>query len=215
MEAARPRYTGPHAYTGNLDMSGPGGRDELAAALDYILNRAGDAEFEVLAKAFERRRSDMTRFARLGGHSPDRAARDMAGAIQEQVGASANSIRGMVRGFVAELIRKDAPEIPEADLEALLSEWVPDPAARRERVARAKRELPADAVVAMLRDFIDFSEGRMLPSRQKELWDMDPRWQDSYFEAFPPELSAFLKARLARAMDDETFWTAVLSVLGL
>ncbi len=67
----------------------------------------------------------------------------------------------------------------------------------------------------MLRDFTEYSLGLMAPSKQKELWDWMPRWQDMYWESFPAPIKNLVKARLEGRMEEEEFWKAALSILGL
>jgi len=55
----------------------------------------------------------------------------------------------------------------------------------------------------------------MPPSKQQELWESMPRWQDGYWAAFPAEVKALVKAYLEGKIDAETFSTALLSILGL
>ncbi len=79
----------------------------------------------------------------------------------------------------------------------------------------ADSALPSDMLLAMTRDFVSYSEGSMAPSRQKELWDEMPRWQDDYWKALPPEIKTIVKAYLEGAIDASTFTSALLSMLGL
>ncbi|MGB8260273.1 MAG: hypothetical protein WCE75_07970, partial [Terracidiphilus sp.] len=197
-------------------------RGELEAVLDYILNKADAKEFEVIAKACERRARDIKAFESLGGEGPGAMAKRMAAELQEGVGATMESVRGTVRGFVADIIRKNAPEISEEQLAALLEEYAPkgapkgapegDAAGRR---AAAKSPLPADALLGMVESFVAYSRGSMPPSRQRELWESSPRWQDDYWAAFPSDVKALVKAYIEDRIDAETFGGALLSVLGL
>jgi hypothetical protein len=67
----------------------------------------------------------------------------------------------------------------------------------------------------MVNSFVDYSRQAMPPSRQRELWESNPRWQDEYWAAFPAEIKALVKAYLEGRIDADSFGTAVLSVLGL
>ncbi len=186
-------------------------RETLRSVLDYILNKADKDEFEAIVKACERRRRDLTLFASIGGVNPERAARNAAQAVEASMGASLEGIRAMIRDFVADIIRKNAPEVTEEQLEELLASYVPDPGTRK-TVASA---LPPEALLRMVKDFTDYSLGLMPPSAQQALWERMPRWQEEYWAVFPGELKAFVKAFLESRMDAETFWSAVYSFLGL
>jgi hypothetical protein len=188
--------------------------EQLKSVLDYILNKASDDEFEAVVKACERRRRDKVLFAKIGGVNPEKAAHNAAEAAEASMGASLDGIRQTMKGFVADIIRKNAPEVTEEQLAELLDAYVPDPKKAKAK-APAKSNVPPDALLAMVKDFTDYSLGMMAPSKQQSLWERMPRWQDEYWAAFPSELKAFIKAFMDNRIDAETFWSAVYSVLGL
>ncbi|HET7838988.1 MAG TPA: hypothetical protein VFL04_04470 [Rectinemataceae bacterium] len=191
-------------------------RSELEAALDFILNKASDAEFDVITKACQRRIRDKTAFASLGGEGPGAMARRMAEDLSQGVGATMESVRSTMKGFVSDIIRKNAPEISEEEIAALLDEYVPPEGAQQPDAARSEASpFPPEALLGMVSSFIEYSEERMAPSRQKQLWDANPRWQDEYWRAFPAEVKSLVKAYLEGRIDGDTFGTAILSVLGL
>ena len=189
-------------------------RETLRSVLDYILNKASEDEFEAIVKACERRRRDLTLFASIGGVNPERAARNAAEAVESSMGASMDGIRQMIRDFVADIIRKDAPEVTEDQMKELLEAYVPEPETRKAS-ERTSSPIPPEALLKMVKDFTDYSLGLMAPSAQQSLWERMPRWKEEYWEAFPPELKAFIKAFLENRIDAQTFWGAVYSVLGL
>ncbi|HOZ71577.1 MAG TPA: hypothetical protein PLI66_03495 [Spirochaetales bacterium] len=192
-------------------------RKELEAALDFILNRADPSEFEVLAKACERRRRDMGKYAGLGGLNPGALADKMAASVQEGVGRSLDGLRDTLRDYVARLVRQKEPGATDEQIEALLDECLPDRSdpSSGARDVPAADSLPPEAVAMMVRDFVDYSLGLMPPSRQRELWEGLDAWQDKYWQAFSPELRAFVKARLEGRLAEDEFWSAVFSLLGL
>jgi len=187
-------------------------RKELEFILDYILNKADASEFEVISKACQRRGKDFKVFESLGGEGPASMARRLAGELQNGVGATMEGMRSTVRGFVADIIRKNAPEIGEEELEKLLDEYAPPPGSGKKA---SESRLPPEALLGMVSSFVEYSRGAMPPSRQRELWEANPRWQDEYWAAFTPELKALVKAFLEGRIDDSTFGSGVLSVLGL
>jgi hypothetical protein len=230
----------------DLPLIGPAIQEEsmssepgLKVILDFILNRADEAELEVIAKALERRRQDMARFAGMGGLNPGALAERMAASINQGVQGSMDSLRLTVRNYVEQIIRRNAPEASEDQIEELLDHYVGDAEARvlgeqgndapgfvagaGSRTAGLvdydgglpDTQLPPEALLLMVRDFYDYSLGLMPPSKQKELWDAMPRWQELYWEAFPAELKALIKARLEERLTEEDFWRAILSLLGL
>lgn len=193
-------------------------RKELEAALDYIMNRADEEEFEVLLKACDRRRRDRSLLGKIGGLGPSESARRAADRIQGQMGYSIDGIRSMVKDFVADIIKKNAPEIPEEDLSALLDAYVPDPALARERAEEgqvSRSPLPPEALLKMAEQFVEYSGGNMSPSRQRALWEEMPRWQDAYWQAFTPEMKILIKAYLEGKLDADEYAKAIVSILEL
>jgi len=203
-------------------------RTELESVLDFILNKAEDEEFAVVVKACERRTRDKTVFASLGGEGPAAMARRMAGGLEKGVGATMESVRATVRSFVADIIHKNAPELGEEQVEQLLDEYAPPPGAQDRPDSGAAAGpgaaggpeanaagLPPAALVAMVRSFVEYAEGVMAPSRQRELWERNTRWQDEYWAAFPAEVKALVKAYLEGRIDAETFTKGLLTLLGV
>jgi hypothetical protein len=196
-------------------------KEELGTVLDYILNKADEAEFEVIVKACERRRQDIGRYAKLGGLSPGALAGQMADTVQQGLSVSMDVIRQTVRGFVVDLIRQEAPEASEEDIARLLEHYLPERGAEPALpgspglVDVDAARLPPEALAVMAEEFLSYSLGAMPPSQQKELWDSLADWQDKYWESFPPALKALIKARVEGRLDDDQFWKAALTTLGL
>lgn len=192
-------------------------RNELEALVDFILNKADPGEFEVIAKACERRRRDMGRYAGLGGFNPGALAGKMAASVQEGLDSSVEGLRNTVREYVARIVRQKEPGASDDEIEALLDQALPDRSAQTAASHDGERgaDLPSEAIAMMVRDFCDYSLGMMPPSKQQELWEGIPEWQDQYWKSFSPEIKAFVKARLENRLDEEAFWSAVFSVLGI
>ena len=174
---------------------------ELAHVLDFILNKADQSEIAAVSEALKRRVSSRSQGADM--------ARDMAKSISEQISYSKDSIRAMIQDFVRELIRKEAPEISEHDLDALLKAWVPNP----EDVIPRENPVPPDIMKDMIRQFIEFSTEAMRPSEQIELHNAMPEWKEQYWSAFPRRIRLWIKAFLAGEVDMEGFWEGIESEL--
>lgn len=209
-------------------------RKSLEAILHYILNEADDAELEVISKALERRKQDATRYAALGGFNPGAMAERMSASINQSLNESLESIRETVRDYVAEIIRKNAPDITDEELSVLLDHYVGYAEAEKAQHAGVNTSemhtaheigvvdydaqrtgLPPEAMLSMVRDFVEYSTGAMPPSKQKELWDWMASWKDNYWKVFPDTIKALIKALLEGRLDADEFWRAVVSFLGL
>lgn len=192
-------------------------KSELETLVDIILNKANQAEFEVIAKACERRRQDMGRFSSLGGLNPSAMAAQMAASVEEGISSSVDGLRNTVREYVTRLVRQKEPGASDEMIEAMLDQCLPDRSGgmAEEASPGAAGDLPSEAVAMMIRDFCDFSLGVMPPSKQQELWEQIEDWQNAYWKSFGPELRAFIKARLEGRLQEDEFWSAVFSVLGM
>ena len=128
-----------------------------------------------------------------------------------------DGLRTTVRDYVARIVRQKEPGASDEAIEALLDEVLPDRlnAPAGGLVDEASDALPPEALVMMIRDFADYSLGMMPPSKQQELWERMPDWQNMYWKTFSPEMKAFIKARLEGRLGEDEFWSAVFTVLGL
>lgn len=180
--------------------------------LDFILNRAGQGEIDAIVAALERRRA-----SRMIGAGPEAVnigahARKMSAELAERASYSVDSVRSMVNGFVRDMVRKEAPEITEEQLDVLLENWgaTADGTRKSEPV-----RLPPEKLLSMVGDFLDYSGNAMTASRQAELRDSLGDWQSRYWESFPPELRTLIGALLKGRIQEGMFWKAAKSVLGL
>lgn len=209
---------------------------ELPEVLDYILNRASEAEFDVIRKACERRQNDLGRFARVGGMSPNGLAARMADTMNESLAKTMDGMRRSVRAYVAEIIRREAPEISDEELAALVDMSIPSGDAGSGAAAGSSEaeglvdhdarggaesggavigELPPEALAVMAEEYLRCSLGAMTGPERQALWDEMGDWQAAYWRAFPPAMKALIQARLDGKLDDERFWAAALGALGL
>lgn len=98
--------------------------DRLYDVIAFILNEASEQELEVVRTALKRRIEGGGEKGAMG-MSPERMARSTASSINEQLGMSLEQIRSMVARFAVDIIKKDAPELSEAQVRELLDSWIP------------------------------------------------------------------------------------------
>ncbi len=99
---------------------------ELMAVLDYVLNRCTLREIDALEAAVERRRRDLSAQSGVISLDPARAARSMSATVQKSINESMDSIRGTFRQFAVDTIRKEAPELSDEQMAALVDSWIPE-----------------------------------------------------------------------------------------
>jgi hypothetical protein len=193
--------------------------DSLYDVVDFILNQASENDLEVIRAALKRRieGSDMSGPM---GVSPVRLARESAAKVRKQMGASIGQIREMVKQFAAEIIRKDAPELTEAQVKELLDTWVPtDTAQAAERpeghpAALKDGKLPADAIMSMISQFVAYSTESMSITEQIRLREEIPDWHKKYWEQFSPRVRQLISLHIGGQLDPDTFWERVRLELG-
>lgn len=178
--------------------------------VDYILNEATDPEVEIIISAIKRRLEDAAHG--LDKMNPKKLARSVSSQVTEDIGGSIDQIRTMVRGFVAEKIKQQAPEISEGDLEELLKAWVPEPGKGEPR--SEKSNLPKDALMTMIKQFLSYSLGTMSATEQAELGNEIPDWQEKYWREFPEPIRATIARFLKGNIDEEEFWRRIAEVVG-
>ncbi len=192
--------------------------DRLYEIVDFILNEASERDLEVVRSALKRRIDGADARGAMGV-DPARLARSAAASIQEQLGGSIDQIRATVRNFAVEMIRKEAPEVTEAQLRELLNAWVPESSTAPERRAPgekgAAKQLPPEALLAMVAQFVSYSTESMSVSEQLKLREQIPDWQSRYWKKFSPRLRALVSYLLNGELDPDTFWERVHGELGI
>lgn len=189
-------------------------KEELSRVLDYVLNKASLKEVEVILKACERRQEDELRYAGLGGLNPEALAGKMAEYVQGGVEESMEGLRLSLRDYVERIIRQKEPGLSSKDMKTILDNYLPD-RSKNTQTSDFDTDMNPELLAAMVRDFCDFSLGKMLPSKQKELWDYLGDWKTVYWKAFPPSIKALIKAFLEDRIGEEEFWTAIFSIAGM
>jgi hypothetical protein len=111
-----------------------------------------------------------------------------------------------------DIIRKNAPELSEEQINELLGEWIPN---EEEKKRRAQQfTLPPDVLITMVQQFISYSEGRMPASEQMELEHEIPEWYKTYWERFPAAVRNALSLYLKGKIDQGSLWEQVTEAVG-
>lgn len=178
--------------------------------VDFVLNEATDPEVEIIISAIKRRLEDAAHG--VDKMNPKKMARNLGSQVTEDIGGSIEQIRSMVRGFVAEKIKQQAPEISDHDLEELLKAWVPEPG--KTEVRSEKSSLPRDALVTMVEQFLRYSLGTMSATEQAQLGSEIPDWQEKYWREFPEPIRKVIALFLKGNIGEEEFWRQITPVIG-
>lgn len=155
--------------------------------VDYILNEANDAEIEAIVEALKRRGNR----SRLD----DLNFRDMAQTITSQFNMELPDVHAMARQMVRNLILQHQPGIPPEHLDALLEHYVPN---RETAGRRREAQIPKDILENMIRQFLDYSRGRMSEEEDRELRAVMPQWPEEYWDVFSDDTRRLIRAAIER-----------------
>jgi hypothetical protein len=166
---------------------------DLALALDYILNRCDENSIEVISAAVVRRRRDLAMF---GGATnipdPQRMARELSGKIN--IGSSIEGLKQSVRDMTVRIIRQEAPELNDEQIEELTRAWIPgeEGSSGGGGGGGSGSKLPPDLLGSMIDQFVSFSRGTMSKAEDKKLRDEMGSWPERYWKAFPQVMKSFI-----------------------
>ena len=178
-------------------------KEELAKTLDYILNRSNEQDIEVLAAAVVRRRRDISMYGNLPkAPDPKRLAEEIE--AQFNLDGSVEGIRQSVRDYAMRIIKQQAPELEDSQIDELMKEWIPGEGKKRSsgEAGRNSCGLPTDLLASMVEQFISFSLGEMEEEEDKSLRKEMGLWPDKYWKSFPNVIKLlitdFLKGEINR-----------------
>jgi hypothetical protein len=182
---------------------------ELVKILDYILNRCDEAAIEAVAAAVVRRRRDLAMF---GGMSKLPNPKKMAGELASRINASATigGLTGTVRDMAARIIRKEAPELDDDQVEELIRAWIP-----AKPGSAGEKAFPPDLLVSMIGQFIAYSRGTMPPAEDRGLRSELGAWPERYWNAFPQVIQLIVGDYLKGEIGEKDFNAKIGAALSL
>jgi hypothetical protein len=183
--------------------------ERLLQALDYILNHSDEASIEVLAEAVVRRRRNIGLFGAVGEMpDPQRMAKDLTDRIDAGMGSGIEGMRKSIQEMIIRLIREQAPELSDSQVEELCQAWLPDGGGKSEA-------LPRDVLVSMIEQFISFSKGAMRKSVNEDMRKEMGAWPERYWKAFPPVVRQIITDYLKDKITEKDFNSKIAIALDL
>ena len=192
-------------------------------ALDYILNKATMREIEAFAAAVERRQGQLAGAINpTMPFTPEQAAKKMSESIYASIDASMDGVRHTFRDYAADLLQKEAPELPKEQILGLVDSWIPQSSGARGKNSRASlakngsvQGIPADLLYEMVIQFVSYSLGEMPVETQRSLTAAMHNWTESYWRRFPTGIKQEIKAFLNGKITSGEFQHTVRELLGL
>lgn len=192
---------------------------ELVRTLDYILNRCNEQEIEAVAAAIVRRRRDIAMFGSMPvAPDPRRLAETIS--AQFNIDESIEGIKTGIRDYAIGIIKQQAPELTDAQVEVLTRSWIPETRTspggkKRADSSSQEQSLPADLLHSMINQFVSFSLGRMEEEDDRALRrDIGP-WPDKYWKAFPQVVRLLVTDYLKGEINENEFNTRIGMALKL
>jgi hypothetical protein len=194
---------------------------ELVQTLDYILNRCNEAEIEAVAAAVVRRRRDIALFgSTLTAPDPKALAKKLSS--QLNIEGSIEGLTNSVREYAVRIIRQQAPELTDRQIEELTREWIPQSkgmlgkagagqtgAGSKGGGAKGKgiSHIPENVLTSMINQFVAFSLGQMEEEEDAALRKEIGPWPDKYWKAFPQVIRLLISDFLKNEIDEGEFKT--------
>ena len=178
----------------------------LLVIIDFILNRATEKELIAIRAALDRRSKGKL----ATGKSLSDMVTSTASKMTERMTIPMEQIQSTVRDMVIRLIKQNAPDISDEQLNALLKEWVPD---TRKKSGKKEHNIPSDALITMINQFIAFSIGQMPKQKEITLRKEMPDWPEKYWNAFPEAIQISISSFLKGNLNEKDFWNEVYSYL--
>jgi hypothetical protein len=181
---------------------------ELVRVLDYILNRSDEASIEAVAAAVVRRRRDLSLFGSRQIPDPQKWAQGLSSQIN--VGASLEGLKETVRSMAVRIIRQEAPELTDDQIDELTGAWIPR---SQDGEAGGRSPLSPDILSAMADQFVAFSQGRMSKAEDAGLRSEMGAWPERYWKAFPPVVRLIITDFLNGEINEGEFRTKLGTAL--
>ncbi|GAB1482227.1 hypothetical protein MASR2M78_10420 [Treponema sp.] len=185
---------------------------ELVRTIDYILNRCDEAAIEAVAASVVRRKKELSLFGSSGLRDPRSFAQGIA--KKTSLGSGLGAVRETVRNMAVEMLRREAPELDEDQIDELLSAWIPDGQNAMGSGGQAE-SLPPDVLSSMVDQFVAYSTGEMRETDDTALRKELGSWPERYWKAFPGLIRAIITDHLNGNTTGKQFKTKLRAALQL
>ncbi|MDR0312151.1 MAG: hypothetical protein LBI14_00990 [Treponema sp.] len=184
---------------------------ELIKTLDFILNRCNEGEIEAVAAAVVRRRRDIAMFGSMPvAPDPGALARELS--AQLNIEGSIEGLKNSVRDFAIRIIRQEAPELTDEQVDSLTRAWIPEAKSStgksRENDADSQ-SIPRDLLASMIDQFVSYSLGEMEEEEDQALRKEMGPWPDKYWKSFPQVVRLLIADYIKGEIPEKDFNTRI------
>jgi hypothetical protein len=183
---------------------------ELVRILDYILNRCDEASIEAVAAAVVRRRRDLALFGSQRIPDPRKLAQGLSSGMN--IGPGLEGLKETVRSMAVRIIRQEAPELTEDQIDELTRAWMPG---NQTGAQDGQGAMPPDFLSTMVDQFVSFSQGRMSKAEDAGLRSEMGAWPERYWKAFPSVIKLIITDFLNGEINEGEFQAKIETALAL
>jgi hypothetical protein len=179
---------------------------ELVRTLDYILNRCDEQSIDAVAAAVVRRRRDLAYFDSGNIPDPHKMAKEFSSHIN--IGGAIEGLQKSIRDMAVRIIKEQAPELTEEQINVLTKAWIPEPGA-------GEGKTPPDYLRSMIDQFVSFSTGAMSKAEDRELRAEIGAWPERYWKSFPPVVRLIVTDFLNNKISEKEFTSKIETALSM
>jgi hypothetical protein len=144
---------------------------------------------------------------------PRRLAEELS--AQLNIEGNIESLKTSVRDYAIRIIKQQAPELTDEQIEELTGAWIPEKhgaAGKRRKSERNQpitdeNSVPRDLLASMVDQFTSFSLGRMEEEEDAALRNEMGPWPDKYWNSFPQVIRLLIKDFLKGEIEESEFNT--------
>lgn len=194
-----------NTFQNNENAQMPATEKELLSVVDYILNRAGAREIELVSAATERRKQDLSNgggmLHGLSGINPEGIAKKMSESINRSIKSSLDGVRHTFRDFATDMLKNEAPELSPEQMDTLIDSWIPKTGTYDGTASSIAKDgkingIPSDVLYGMILQFVSFSIGEMPKTEDADLRANIGDWPEKYWSRFPQQIRQEIKTFL-------------------
>lgn len=187
---------------------------ELVRTLDFILNRCDEQAIEAVAAAVVRRRKELALFGGTAMPNPGNMAKNLAS--QLNLDGAIEGMQKSVRDYAVRIIRQEAPELSDEQIEQLTRAWIPEKSkSGASSGPDGKSGLPRNLLASMIDQFVLFSQGKMEAEEDEALRrEMGP-WPDKYWKSFPQVIRLLIADYIKGEITEKDFNSRVELALSM
>jgi hypothetical protein len=137
---------------------------------------------------------------------PKRMAKDISQGLN--LDGNIEGMKNSIREFAVRIIRQEAPELTDAQIEELTSAWIPGRGGPGKKKP-VGNNAPPDMLASMIDQFVSFSLGRMEEEENEALRREIGPWPDKYWKSFPQVFRLLISDFIKGEISEKDFNTQV------